>query len=317
MKDALAAFLRHLEVERNASPHTRRAYAGDLERFRTFIGATPVEAIDTRLIRAWLADLYRRGLDPVSIARGLAALRSFLKFLVRRGAIERNPARALRGPRLPRKLVGFLPVDEARALMDAPAAAVGPARAAARARTRARDHAIVELLYASGLRVSELAGLDVEDVDAGRRSLHVLGKGNKERMVPFGGTAARALAAHLAGRDAARGGALFTSLRGRRLTTRSIHTIVRTTARAAGITRRVTPHTLRHTFATHLLEGGADLRMIQDLLGHSRLSTTQRYTHVDAARLMAVYDSAHPRSRVASPRRRLAPRGAGTPPVAT
>ena len=303
MKDALAAFLRYLEVERSASPQTRRAYAGDLAHFRTFLGQASLESVDTRLVRAWLAALYRHGLDAASIARKLAALRSFLKFLVRRGALPRNHARAVRGPRLPVRLVGFLPVDDAFAMMDA---AAGPA---ARVRTRERDHAIVELLYASGLRVSEVAGLDVDDVDQDRYALRVFGKGGKERMVPFGGTAKRALAAHLARRGGA-AGPLFTSRGGRRLTARSIHTIVRRTARAAGITRRVTPHTLRHTFATHLLEGGADLRMIQELLGHSRLSTTQRYTHVDADRLMTVYDRAHPRSGAPSGRRAAPTSGA-------
>ncbi len=295
MKDALAAFLRYLTVERSASSQTRRAYAGDLAHFRTFLGGAPLESVDTRLVRGWLAELYRHGLDAASIARKLAALRSFLKFLVRRGVLPRNPARAVRGPRLPRKLVSFLPVDDAFAMMDA---STGPA---ARGGARERDHAIVELLYASGLRVSEVAGLDVEDVDHDRCSLRVLGKGGKERMVPFGATAKRALEAYLAGRGRA-AGPLFTRLRGGRLTARSIHTIVGRTARAAGITRRVTPHTLRHTFATHLLEGGADLRMIQELLGHSRLSTTQRYTHVDADRLMKIYDRAHPRSGAASGR---------------
>jgi integrase/recombinase XerC len=289
MKDAFAAFLRHLDVERNASPHTRRSYAADLAHFQRFLGGQPVESIDERLVRGWLAEHHRQGLDPVSIARKLAALRSFLKFLVRRRVLARNPARGVRGPRLPRKLVSFLPVDDAFAMMDAPV----PPRAAA------RDQAIVELLYASGLRVSELVGLDVEDVDRDRAALRVLGKGGKERMVPFGATARRALDALLTGPHADTG-PLFRNRRGRRLTARAVHDIVRARARAAGITRRVSPHTLRHTFATHLLEGGADLRLIQELLGHSRLSTTQRYTHVDADRLMKIYDRAHPRATAGS-----------------
>jgi integrase/recombinase XerC len=311
MKDALAAFLRYLDVERRASPETRRAYAGDLAHFRTFLGPAPLPSVDTRLVRAWLAELYRHGLDTASIARKLAALRSFLKFLVRRGVLARNPARAVRGPRLPRKLVGFLPVDDAFAMMDASAHAAARPRAGRRERAllAARDHAIIELLYASGLRVSEAAGLGVEDIDRDRGSLHVLGKGGKERMVPFGAAAGRALDAYLLGRAGAPG-ALFTNHRGGRLSARSIHTIVRDSARAAGLTRRVTPHTLRHTFATHLLEGGADLRMIQELLGHSRLSTTQRYTHVDADRLMKIYDRAHPRAGAAPARRPAASPGA-------
>jgi integrase/recombinase XerC len=298
MNDAAAAFaahreafLRHLEVERGASAHTRRGYATDLAQFAAFLGDAAVQTIDTRLVRGWLAGLHRQRLDAVSISRKLAALRSFLKFLVRRGVLERNAARAVRGPRLPKKLVSFLPVDDAVTMMDA---------APARASSRERDHAIVELLYASGVRVSELSGLDLDDVDAERGVLRVMGKGRKERMVPFGDVAARALAAYLVRRGTA-AGPLFTNHRGGRLTTRSVHAIVRAGARAAGITRRVTPHTLRHSFATHLLEGGASLRMIQELLGHSRLSTTQRYTHVDADQLMRIYDAAHPRSRSKTP----------------
>jgi len=292
MKDAVAAFLRHLEVERNASAHTRRSYATDLAQFQRFLDDTPLDQVDSRLVRGWLAELYRQRLDAVSIARKLAALRSFLRFLVRRGVLAINPARTVRGPRIPRKLVSFLPVDDAFAMMDAtPSVPVRPDR-------QARDQAIVEVLYASGLRVSELAGLDVADVDRDRHALRVLGKGGKERMVPFGATAAHALDALLADPGPARR-PLFRNQRGGRLTVRAIHSIVRARARAAGITRRVTPHTLRHTFATHLLEGGADLRVIQELLGHSRLSTTQRYTHVDADRLMKIYDRAHPRAAAA------------------
>jgi integrase/recombinase XerC len=291
MKDAFAAFLRHLDVERNASPHTRRSYAADLAHFRRFLGSHSLESVDTRLVRGWLAEHHRQGLDAASIARKLAALRSFLRFLVRRGMLARNPARAVRGPRLPAKLVSFLPVDDAFAMMEAPAAS----------RAALRDRAIVELLYASGLRVSELAALDVEDVDRDRGALRVLGKGGKERMVPFGATARRALEAVLAGSHPGTG-PLFLNQRGGRLTVRAIHAIVRARARDAGLTRRVSPHTLRHTFATHLLEGGADLRMIQELLGHSRLTTTQRYTHVDADRLMKIYDRAHPRANAASRR---------------
>jgi integrase/recombinase XerC len=221
------------------------------------------------------------------VARKLAAVRSCYRFLVRRGVIEGNPAREARSPRQPRRLVSFLPIDEATQLVDGKA--IG-------GRSRARDLAILELLYASGLRVSELAGLDLDDVDRGERTVRVLGKGSKERIVPYGGAASRALESWLGDRGEARG-PLFTNARGGRLTVRSVHTIVRRSARAAGITRRVSPHTLRHTFATHLLEGGADLRAIQELLGHSRLSTTQRYTHVGAEQLMKVYDRAHPRAQ--------------------
>lgn len=299
MKDPLEEFLRYLAVERNASPHTLKSYRTDLLEFRRFATAagmtTPVAA-DTRMVRAFLADLGERGRDPASVARKLAALRSWFRFLVRRGRLERNPAAAVRGPRRPTRLVSFLPVDETVALLDT-AAPAGP--------RAARDAAMLELLYASGLRVAELAALDLDDVDVAERTVRVLGKGRKERIVPFGAKAAARLDAHLARRGPARG-PLFPNARGRRLTVRTVHRIVRAAARRAGLTRRVSPHTLRHSFATHLLDGGADLRMIQELLGHSRLGTTQRYTHVGADRLMQVYDAAHPRAH--------APRTAGQSP---
>jgi integrase/recombinase XerC len=288
MKQPVTAFLRHLAVEKNASPHTLRSYRSDLADFEQHLAATSTTlvSVDVRAVRGWLAALHRRGLDPASVARKLAAVRSFYRFLVRRGGVERNPAREVRGPRLTRKLVSFLPIDEATAL-------VGARGLAGAARTR--DVAILELLYATGLRVSELASLDLETVDRETRTVRVLGKGRKERMVPYGGAAAQALDAYLGARATTRG-PVFVSARGARLGVRSIRTIVRRAAGAAGVTRRVTPHTLRHTFATHLLDAGADLRVIQELLGHSRLSTTQRYTHVGADQLMKVYDAAHPRS---------------------
>jgi len=236
------------------------------------------------------------------VARKLAAIRSWFRFLRRRGVIAENPAQQIRGPRLPRKLASFLPIDETVALMDNrdPGAT-------------ARDRAIVELLYASGLRVSELVGLDVRDVDLAELTVRVLGKGSKERIVPFGDAAAGALRGYLGPRGS---GAVFLNRRGGRLTVRSVHTIVRRQARAARITRKVTPHTLRHTFATHLLDSGADLRMIQELLGHSRLSTTQRYTHVGSDQLLRIYDAAHPRAKAVSRDVEGRHRFAGAPPSA-
>jgi len=290
MKDPQAAFLRHLAVERNASAHTLRSYANDLTDFQRFLatrGSADVTTADAKTVRAWLASLHARGLAPASVARKLAALRSCFRFLVRRGVIEANPAREARSPQPPRRLVTFLPIDEATQLVDG--RALG-------GNSRTRDVAILETLYATGLRVSELAGLDLDDLDRAERTVRVLGKGRKERIVPYGSHAARALESWLGERGEAEG-AVFTNARGGRLTVRSVHTIVRRSARAAGITRRVSPHTLRHTFATHLLDGGADLRAIQELLGHSRLSTTQRYTHVGAEQLMKVYDHAHPRAK--------------------
>jgi len=326
MTAPFAPFLRYLEVEKNASSHTLRSYRVDLRQFCDYLAAdsgggiaasggsiaksgrgtatsdritaTPgrsvvdsgrsvplekIEAVDSRQVRGWLASLHGRGLDATSIARKLAAVRSWMRFLARRGRLERNPALDVRGPRLGRKLVSFLPVDESEALLDD--GSLAP-----------RDRAVLELLYATGLRVSELAGLTLADVDAETRTVRVVGKGRKERIVPFGAKAARALEAYLVIRGT-RNGPLFVGTRGRALGVRSIYELVRRRARACGITRRVSPHTLRHTFATHLLDRGADLRLIQDLLGHSRLSTTQRYTHVGSAQLMKVYDRAHPRAR--------------------
>jgi integrase/recombinase XerC len=286
MTDPLAAFLRYLEVEKNASPHTLRSYRTDLRQFCDHLTRDKISelrTVQTREIRGWLASLHARGLDPTSISRKLAAVRSWMRFLARRGRLDGNPAMNVRGPRLGRKLVSFLPVDEAARLLDDRALGV-------------QDRAVLELLYASGLRVSELAGLTVDDVDTATRTVRVMGKGRKERIVPFGAKAAQALAAHLARRGPTPG-PLFLSARRRALGVRSIHDLVRRRARASGIIRRVSPHTLRHTFATHLLDRGADLRLIQDLLGHSRLSTTQRYTHVTSAQLMKIYDKAHPRAR--------------------
>jgi integrase/recombinase XerC len=292
MREPVTAFLRHLEVEKHASPHTVRAYRSDLAHWARFMAGSGREGalVDatTRDVRAWLAALHGRGLDPVSITRKLAAVRSLYRFLARRGIVRRNPGREVRAPRPARKLVTFLPTQEANAVVDARGLG-GDARE--------RDVAVLEMLYATGLRVSELAGLDLDALDRDARTVRVLGKGSKERIVPYGVPAARALDAYL-GRRATVRGPVFVNQRGGRLTSRSIHTIVRRAARAAGVTRRVSPHTLRHTFATHLLDRGADLRVIQELLGHSRLSTTQRYTHVSTAQLLKTYEAAHPRAQL-------------------
>jgi integrase/recombinase XerC len=310
MNDPLGAFLRHLAVERNASSHTLRSYRTDLTDFQRFLterGLSGLADADSRAVRAWLTTLHARGLSPVSIARKLAAVRSCGRFLVRRGVTERNAAREVRAPRTPRRLVPFLPIDEATQLVDG--RALGGA-------TRVRDLAILELLYASGLRVSELSGLDVDALDRGDRTVRVLGKGRKERIVPFNTTAAAAIRAWLGDRSAFAPAALqrdsapsgrrpvrepysrrpreplFLNYRGGRLSTRSVDKLVRRYSTRMGIS----PHALRHSFATHLLEAGADLRAIQELLGHARLSTTQRYTHVNAAQLIETYRKAHPKA---------------------
>ena len=293
--DLVAAFLQYLAAERGASPHTLRSYAADLAELGRFLHGAKLgglAAADARTLRAYLAWLHGRGLAKSSIARKLATARSCFRFLARRGYIAANPARQVASPRLPRRLPSFLPKDESKELLDAPVEDSAAGR---------RDRALLELLYASGLRVAECCGLDVEDLDRRHGTVRVLGKGGKERVVPVGDAALDALDAYLSaagGRDrrGAGSGPLFRNPRGGRLTTRSVRSIVRRRARAAGIARRVTPHTLRHTFATHLLGEGADLRLIQELLGHSRLSTTQRYTHVSPEHLMKVYDAAHPRA---------------------
>lgn len=289
MDRAAASFLEYLAVERGASPHTLRSYRSDLTEFTRFLAEEGIGGLaeaDSRAVRAYLARLHQRRLSKATVARKLAAVRSCFRFMARRGVLEGNPARQVRSPRLGRRLPSFLPKDEATQLLDA-----APVPGAA----GARDRALVELLYASGLRVAEGCGLDLDDLDEARRTVRVVGKGDKERVVPVGETALEALAAHLVLRGRQRG-PLFQNPRGGRLTTRSAHRIVKRMALRAGLGQRVTPHTLRHSFATHMLGEGADLRLIQELLGHSRLSTTQRYTHVSAEHLMRVYDAAHPRA---------------------
>jgi integrase/recombinase XerC len=288
MDGAVSSFLEYLAVERGASPHTLRNYAIDLREFTEFIRGegTSVAEADTRLVRGYLAWLHRRRLAKASISRRLASIRSCFRFLARRGVIEQNPARQVRTPRQPRPLPSFLPKDESKELLDLPRDKSVATR---------RDHALIEVLYATGIRVAECCGLDCEDLDRSYGTVRVLGKGDKERVVPVGEVALAAVDAYLAARGRATG-PLFANHRGGRLTSRSVHRIVGRQARLSGLDRRVTPHTLRHTFATHMLGEGADLRLIQELLGHARLATTQRYTHVTSEQLMKVYDAAHPRA---------------------
>ena len=282
-------FLRYLAVERGASPHTVKGYRTDLADTRAFLHPRGVGSLvdaDARLLRGYLADLHARGLARSSIARRLATLRSFYRFLIRRGRTRANPAKEIRTPRLPTRLPTYLPIDESEALLR---------QEFLGKETGARDRAVLEVLYATGVRVAELAGLDVEDADLREGAVRVYGKGGKERIVPLGGKAVEALHAYLQSRPGTEG-PLFRNGQGGRLTVRTLHRIVRARARSAGLARRVSPHTLRHTFATHLLDAGADLRFIQELLGHARLGTTQKYTHVSTDRLMSVYDAAHPRA---------------------
>jgi integrase/recombinase XerC len=289
----IAAFLRHLDRERNASPHTVRAYGEDLQQFarhaREDLGrdARPQD-VDHLLIRAFLARLRREGLKTTSAARKLATLRTFFRYLCREGIIDRNPARALLSPRLEKRVPTYLDERDVALLVEMPGEGL-PA---------VRGRAILEMLYATGVRCSELVGLDLEEIDRVDRSIRVLGKGRKERIVPFGTRASAALEAYLAVRTAPAGmEAVFLNGRGSRLTDRSVRTLVGQRVKAVALARKVSPHTLRHSFATHLLERGADLRAIQELLGHASLSTTQRYTQVNTRHILEIYSKTHPRAR--------------------
>jgi integrase/recombinase XerC len=305
-------FARYLETEVRASRHTSRAYLGDLVPYAEHLreaGASIVPS-SPALVRGFLARA-AAGAGAASLGRKLSTLRSFYRFLVREGLAPGNPARAVSSPRRARKLPEVLPEEEVAALVEAPGAAVEESsrrRSLDHVEQRGlalRDRAFLELLYASGLRVSELTGLDVDDVDLAQKLVRVLGKRSKERVVPFGRSAAEALRRwleegrpRLASRVGAPGtGALFLNRRGGRLTARSVARRIERWVLSAGLPRHVHPHVLRHCFATHLLGNGADLRGIQELLGHASLSTTQRYTHVDWKRLAEVYDRAHPRAR--------------------
>jgi integrase/recombinase XerC len=293
MRAATAAFLRHLVRERNASPHTVRAYGEDLQQFSSYmreaLGREPrPEDADHVLIRGFLADLHRRGLKKTSSARKLAGLRTFFRYLCREGRLDRNPARALLSPRLEKRIPSPLEEAQVEVLLDVP----GNDAPSVRAR------AILELLYATGIRCAELVGLDLGEVDLEARMVRVVGKGRKERIVLFGTRAREALRAWLGARAGLRPrtDAVFVNLRGGRLSDRSVRALVRRRVDQVALTRRCSPHTLRHSFATHLLARGADLRAIQELLGHASLSTTQLYTHVDTRQLLEVYKKTHPRA---------------------
>ena len=293
MRDSAAAFLRHLERERNASPHTIRAYAEDLAQFSSYLqrelGRSPRPAdVDHLLVRGFLAELHQRGLRKSSSARKLAGLRSFFRYLCREGRLTANPARALQTPRQEKRIPAVLDEAQAAALVELP----GDGAAAVRGR------AILELLYGTGIRCAEAVALDVHEIDVGARMVRVLGKGRKERIVLFGRRAEAALCEWLVerGKLRPRTDALFLNARGGRLSGRSVRTLVATRVKQLALARRCSPHTLRHSFATHLLMRGADLRAIQELLGHASLSTTQRYTHVDTRHLIEVYKKAHPRA---------------------
>ncbi len=297
----VAEFLAHLELARNLSAHTLRAYQADLDRFTTFLGSSPlgpppvlVTQIDPPAVRSFLAALNRDGLGRKSQARALSTVRGLLRHAVRQGWIVANPAQGIPAPKAPQRLPRHLRPGEIEDLLEAPAQRTGP--------LAERDTALLELLYATGLRVGELVSLDWSDLDLGGRVLRVVGKGGKERMVPFGEPARDSLRSWLRSWSEVRRGVddaepVFLNYQGGRLSARSVRRVLNRAVEEAALAAGVHPHTLRHSFATHLLEQGADLRAIQELLGHSSLATTQRYTHLDVDRLLGVYRQSHPRSR--------------------
>ena len=302
MESLQREFLDYLQFNRNVSPHTVRAYAGDLEQFLDFArrknGREPEPGdLDHRLIRSFLADLYDQGRARASSARTLAAIRSFCRYLRREGVLQDNPAALVSAPRPERRMPAHLDIPDMNVLLAAPDARTPLGR---------RDRAILELLYASGLRLSELVGLDLDDVNLGGRLVRVRGKGGRQRIVPFHRRAAEVIRDYLPVRHRLSAAApeapdrgrdpLFVNYRGGRLSGRSVDRLVRRYVALSSTRLGISPHALRHSFATHLLERGADLRSIQELLGHARVSTTQRYTHVDAARLTSLYRKAHPRA---------------------
>jgi integrase/recombinase XerC len=318
MKPIIDKFIAYLRYERNVSPNTIREYRRDTQQFADFITppgekTLPLTEINHRVVREYASWMYDQHLEKASVARRLASLRTFFKFCMREKLVRENPARFVPRPKLPKRVPRVLTAEELNGFLDGLAHGIGgrQSRLASRRigrspeeanQTLKRDRAILELLYGSGLRVSELVGLDVANLDRQEQMLRVLGKGRKQRQVPFGRKAQEALEAYWPMREAtlgrARKGAaeqaVFLNPMGGRLTARSVRTLVKKYARLANVNWDLHPHALRHAFATHLLADGADLRAIQELLGHVSLSTTQRYTQASIRQLMEVYDKAHP-----------------------
>ncbi|MFC2060431.1 tyrosine recombinase XerC [Chloroflexota bacterium] len=295
MQETFDKYINYLEAERNASPYTVRNYTTDLLGFFQFLGEKGVGSlneVDKHVLRDYLAHVLEQGFVKASIARKLSAIRSFYRYLVREEIMSTNPSATTSSPKLDRRLPSFLTTDEMGRLIEIPDLSTPKGQ---------RDRALLELLYASGIRVSELVHLNLEQVDLGSREIRVRGKGSKERMVLMGQPAAEALSTYLRqGRPMLFGtkirmtNAVFINYYGGRLTERGVQKIVAKYAKKAGLDKRVHPHMLRHTFATHLLDGGADLRVVQELLGHASLSSTQIYTHVTQSQARKVYLSAHP-----------------------
>jgi integrase/recombinase XerC len=292
--NAVTDFLHHLR-ERNASPHTIKAYSRDLSLFAAYAGSRGWKQLDHIAVRGFLSQLYDNGLSKPSVARALAAVRSLYRWLAREGMVEQNPAKLVSTPKLPKKLPRVPTIEEMNFVIDGemPEVAAFPER----------DRLMLELLYGCGIRNSELTGINLDDIRLSAEAILIRGKGKKERYVPFGDSVKIALVAYLPARqivlEASRkhSAALLINRRGGRLTTRSVGRIIKTIAVAKGLSSDVHPHTLRHAFGTHMLEEGADLRAIQELLGHERLATTQRYTQLSMKHVLQVYDQTHPRAK--------------------
>jgi integrase/recombinase XerC len=293
MRKYIFDFLKYLKTEKNVSPHTERSYLSDLDQFFDYLGETDLAAVDHRALRQFVAHLLKLKLKKSSIARKLAALRAFFKYLNRQGILSNNPARLIATPRQEKRLPAVLTADDAQRLMDAPAAP-----SALHGETELRDRAVLETLYSTGIRASELIGMNRDDINRYDRLIRIRGKGRKERIVPLGAIALAAIDAYVDQQQRSPDcNAVFVGPGGKRLTARTVQRILETYRKELGLQQKASPHTLRHSFATHMLESGADLRAIQELLGHASLSTTQRYTHVNLDALMEVYDKAHPKAR--------------------
>ena len=286
MERYIEKFIRYLEIEKNYSGNTIINYRLDLDGFRQFLGQSDIESVDYLTLRKYLALLKEKNLTTRSINRKLSALRSFFKFLTREGLLKVNPILVLSSPKMEKHLPQFLTEDETRRLIES--AAAGDERSL-------RDRAILETFYSTGIRISELVGLDSEDIDFISGIVKVMGKGKKERIVPIGDYAIKAIRKYLDKRKK-QSDAVFLNKSGKRISDRGVRNIVGKYIRAASLKQGVSPHTLRHSFATHLLDRGADLRSVQELLGHADLSTTQIYTHLTTERLKSVYDKTHPRA---------------------
>ncbi len=286
MKDYIDKFIRYLDLEKGASSHTLRAYRKDLREFSESVKCEPSN-LDIIDLRGFIAGQIQKGLNKTTVSRRLSSIRSFFKFLYREGYMKTNPAKLVSNPKVPKLLPRFLSVDDVFSLVEKPEG-IGF--------LPARNRAVLELLYSSGLRVSELSGINTDDIHIKESLIKIKGKGKKERIVPVGSKAIDAMKSYIIERMLLKSKerALFLNRMGKRLTERGVRRIVVKYARAIGIHGRIGPHTLRHSFASHLLQGGADLRVIQELLGHASLSTTQKYTHLDITHLMDVYDKAHP-----------------------